>query len=131
RLLICHAADKIGTKPSRLDFADLDAPLVARFLEHLEVDRHNSARTRNNRLAAIHSLFAYAALRHPEHAASIQRVLAIPPKRHERNLVTYLHDDEVDALLAACDSKRWTGRRDHALLVLAIQSGLRVSELIG
>lgn len=85
--------------------------------------------TCNNRLAAIHSLFAYAALRHPEHAASIQRVLAIPTRRSERKLVTYLTEEEVDALLAACDRTAWTGRRDHALIVLAVQTGLRISEL--
>lgn len=129
RLLLCYAAKRTGKKPSQLDVADLDAPLVTGFLEHLEVDRHNSARTRNNRLAAIHSLFAYAALRHPEHAASIQRVMAIPPKRHERRLVTYLTDDEVDAVLASCDPTTWTGRRDHAMLALDVQTGLRVSEL--
>ena len=129
RLLVCYAASKIGKKPSQLDLADLDASLVTAFLEHLEVDRHNSARTRNNRLAAIHSLFTYAALRHPEHAASIQRVLAIPPKRHENKLLTYLTDDEVDTLLAACDPATWTGRRDRAMLTLAVQTGLRVSEL--
>jgi integrase/recombinase XerD len=106
-------------------------PLVAAFLGHLETDRRNGVRTRNNRLAAIHSLFGYAALRHPEHAASIQRVLAITPKRFERNLVTFLTDDEVDAVLLACDRTTWTGRRDHALIVLAIQTGLRISELIG
>ena len=86
-------------------------------------------RTRNNRLAAIHSLFAYLALHHPEHAASIQRVLAIPHKRTERNLVTYLTEPEVDALLEACDQTTWTGRRDHAMFVLTIQTGLRISEL--
>jgi site-specific recombinase XerD len=129
RLLLCYAATRIGKKPSQLDLADIDAPLVTAFLEHLELDRHNSARTRNNRLAAIHSLFAYAALRHPEHAASIQRVLAIPPKRHENMLLTYLADDEVEALLTACDRATWTGRRDHAMLMLAVQTGLRVSEL--
>jgi integrase/recombinase XerD len=129
RLLVCYTSNKIGKRPSQLDLADLDAPLVTGFLEHLEVERHNSTRTRNNRLAAIHSLFTYAALRHPEHAASIQRVLAIPPKRHENKLLTYLADDEVDALLAACDRATWTGRRDHAMLTLAVQTGLRVSEL--
>lgn len=129
RLLICYAADHVGKKPSQLDFADLDASMVTAFLEHLEADRHNSARTRNNRLAAIHSLFAYAALRHPEHAASIQRVLAIPPKRHENRLLTYLTDDESDALLAACDLATRTGRRDRAMLTLAVQTGLRISEL--
>ncbi len=131
RLLVRYAAARTGKTPSHLDIADLDAPLVAAFLEHLEVDRHNSPRTRNNRLAAIHSMFAFAALRHPEHAASIQRVLAIPAKKHQRNLVTYLTDEEVDALLAACDPTTWTGRRDHAMFLLAIQTGLRISELAG
>jgi integrase/recombinase XerD len=129
RLLLAFAACRVGRPPSALDIADLDAPLVGAFLEHLEHDRHNGVRTRNNRLAAIHSLFGYAALRHPEHAASIQRVLAIPTRRFERNLVTYLTDDEVDALVAACDRTTWTGRRDHALIVLAVQTGLRISEL--
>jgi integrase/recombinase XerD len=123
------AANRTGTQPCNLDIAALDAPLVGAFLDHLEADRHNSVRTRNNRLAAIHSLFAYAALRHPEHAASIQRVLAIPHKRTERNLVTYLTEPEVDALLAACDQTTRTGRRDHAMFVLTIQTGLRISEL--
>ena len=100
-----------------------------RFLDHLEQERHNSVRTRNNRLAAIHSLFPYAALRHPEHAVLIQRVLAIPAKRMDRQLVSFLTDDEVDALLAAPDRHSWVGRRDHALLLVAIQTGLRVSEL--
>jgi integrase/recombinase XerD len=131
RLLLSYAAEQTGTKPCDLAIADLDAPLIAAFLDHLERDRGNSVRTRNHRLAAIHSLFAYAALRHPEDAASIQRVLAIPAKRFERNLVTFLTEDEVDALLAACDLDRWTGRRDHALLVLGIQTGLRISELTG
>lgn len=131
RLLLQFASERTRKKPCELDIADLDAPLVAAFLEHLEKDRRNSVRTRNNRLAAIHSLFSHAALRHPEHAASIQRVLAIPPKRHERNLVTYLTDGELTALLAACDTKTWTGRRDHAMLLLAAQTGLRVSELTG
>jgi integrase/recombinase XerD len=129
RLLLRFASQRTRTKPSELDIADLDAPLIAAFLQHLEQDRHNSIRTRNNRLAAIHSLFSYAALRHPEHAASIQRVLAIPAKRHQRNLVSYLTGAELAALLAACDTRTWTGRRDHAMLLLAAQAGLRVSEL--
>ncbi len=129
RLLLRYASQRTGKPPCELDIDDLDAPLIAAFLEHLERDRHNTARTRNNRLAAIHSLFAYAALQHPEHAASISRVLAIPPKRTERNLVTYLTDPEVDALIGACDLSTWTGRRDHAMLVLTIQTGLRISEL--
>lgn len=129
RLLLGFVAARTGIQPCDLDVGDLDAPLIANFLGHLEVDRHNGARTRNNRLAAIRSLFAYAALRHPEHAASIQRVLGIPTKRTDKNLVTYLADDEVDAVIGACDQTTWTGRRDHALIVLAIQTGLRVSEL--
>jgi integrase/recombinase XerD len=131
RLLLAYASGRTGKTPSGLDIAELDAALIADFLHHLEVDRHNSPATRNNRLAAIHSLFGYLALRHPEHAASIQRVLAIPPKRTERNLVTFLTDPEVEALFDACDQSSWTGRRDHAMFVLTIQAGLRISELAG
>jgi integrase/recombinase XerD len=130
RLLLRFATERTATPPSELDIAQLDAPLIAAFLEHLEKERGNSTSTRNNRLATIHSLFAYLALHHPEHAASIQRVLAIPPKRTERNLLTYLTEPEVDALLAACDQATWTGRRDHAMFALTIQTGLRISELI-
>jgi len=130
RLLLRFAAEQTGSAPSELDIGRLDAPLIAAFLDHLERERGNSAATRNNRLAAIHSLFAYLALQHPEHAASIQRVLAIPPKRTERNLLTYLTEPEVDALLGACEKSRWTGRRDHAMFALTIQTGLRISELI-
>jgi integrase/recombinase XerD len=129
RLLLRFASKRTGKPPSELDIAQLDAPLIAAFLDHLEKARGNSIPTRNNRLAAIHSLFAYLALHHPEHAASIQRVLAIPHKRTERNLVTYLTEPEVDALLAACDQISWTGRRDHAMFALTIQAGLRISEL--
>jgi integrase/recombinase XerD len=129
RLLLGFATQHTGTTPSGLDLADLDAPLIGAFLQHLETERGNSIRTRNARLAAIHSLFGYAALRHPEHAASIQRVLAIPAKRFDRKLVTYLTEPETDALLAACDRSTWTGRRDHAMFLLATQTGLRVSEL--
>lgn len=130
RLLLGFATQHTGTPPSQLDIAALDAPLIAAFLQHLEDDRGNSIQTRNNRFAAIRSLFAYLALQHPEHAASIQRVLAIPPKRTERNLLTYLTEGEVDALLGACDKTTWTGRRDHAMFALTIQTGLRISELI-
>ena len=129
RLLLGFAAQRTGTAPSGLDIAALDAPLIAAFLEHLQRDRGNTVATRNSRLAAIHSLFAYLALQHPEHAASIQRVLAIPSKRTERNLLTYLTDPEVDALLAACNRATWTGRRDHAMFALTIQTGLRITEL--
>jgi integrase/recombinase XerD len=129
RLLLGFAAARAAKAPSALDIADLDAPLIGAFLDHLEADRHNTVATRNNRLAAVHSLFAYLALHHPEHAASIQRVLAIPPKRTQRNVVTYLTDAEVDTLLGACDQTTWTGRRDHAMFALTIQTGLRISEL--
>ena len=131
RLLLTFAARSTGREPSKLDIADLDAPLIGAFLDHLEAERGNSVRTRNARLAAIRSLFRYAALRHPEHAESIGRVLAIPPKRFARSLVTFLTEQEVDALLAVADRTTWTGRRDHALLLLAVQTGLRVSELTG
>lgn len=129
RMLLVFAQERTRKAPSCLDVADVDANLVSAFLTHLEQNRNNSARTRNTRLAAIRSLFRYAALRHPEHAASIQRVLAIPSKRHDRKEVAYLEPEEVDALLAAPDRDTWLGRRDHALLVLLIQTGLRVSEL--
>jgi integrase/recombinase XerD len=131
RLLLAFAAAKTGKEPSRLDLADLDAPLIGCFLDHLEHDRGNSPRTRNARLAAIHSLFAYAALRCPEHADSIARVLAIPAKRYDKALVTWLTEPELAALLAAPDRSTWAGRRDHALILLAAQTGLRVSELTG
>lgn len=131
RLLLAFAAERTRKSPSALDIAELDAPLVAAFLDHLERDRHNSVNTRNSRLAAVHSLFGYLALHHPEHAGSIQRVLAIPAKRAHSNLVTYLDDDEVDALLGSCDLACRTGRRDHAMFALTIQTGLRISELAG
>jgi integrase/recombinase XerD len=130
-LLLGFAQDRTGKTPSRLDFDDVDAILIGAFLDHLEHERHNSVRTRNARLAAIHSMFRFAALAHPEHAALIQRVLAIPTKRFERTDVSFLGRDEIDALLAAPDRTRWVGRRDHALLVTAVQTGLRVSELVG
>jgi integrase/recombinase XerD len=129
RLLLGFAQRRTGKAPARLALEDLDAVVIGAFLDHLEQERHNSVRTRNNRLAAVHSLFAYAALRHPEHAALIQRVLAIPAKRVDRKLVSFLTDDEVEALLVAPDRNTWVGRRDHTLLLVAVQSGLRVSEL--
>jgi site-specific recombinase XerD len=130
RLLLGFAAQRRSVEPSKLDLDDLDAPLVGAFLNHLEQERGNGVRTRNARLAAIHSLFRYAALRTPEHAAVIERVLAIPPKRYERALVSFLTEPELDGLLAAPNRRTWTGRRDHALFALASQTGLRVSELI-
>jgi integrase/recombinase XerD len=131
RLLLAFARERTGKRPSALSLADIDADLVGAFLQHLEDDRGNGSATRNARLAAIHSLFTYAARRAPEHAAVISQVLAIPPRRRERAIVSYLTPAEIDALLAAPDRATWHGRRDHTLLLLAIQTGLRVSELTG
>ena len=127
-LVFAAAADRQAARPSSTSPISTP-PLIGAFLEHLETERGNSVRTRNARLAAIHSLFRYAALRHPEDAAVIQRVLAIPPKRFDRALVTYFTENEIDALLAAPDQATWTGRRDQAMLALACQTGLRASEL--
>jgi site-specific recombinase XerD len=129
RLLLTFVHSQCGRLPSQLDWNDLDATVISAFLDHLEIDRHNSIRTRNVRLTAIRSLFSYAALRHPEHAMVIQRVLAIPPKRFDKRIVAFLTPLEINALLAAPDQSRWEGRRDRVLLLLAVQTGLRVSEL--
>lgn len=129
RLLLVFVFNRTGKTPAQLDFADLDAAVIGAFLTHLETDRGNSVATRNARLAAIRSLFGYAALHHPEHAEIIQRVLAIPTKRGDQPDVCFLTPAEIDALLAAPDRATWNGRRDHALLLLDIQTGLRVSEL--
>jgi integrase/recombinase XerD len=127
-LLLGYTLGHTGKHPAQLDISDLDAPLIGAFLQHLETDRGNSVTTRNARLAAIHSLFRYAALRAPEHAALIARVLAIPNKRQHRPLVCFLTRDEIEALLAAPDPTHWTGRRDHTLLLVLTQTGLRVSD---
>lgn len=131
RLLLGFAQQQIGKTPAMLEVSDFDAPLIASFLNHLEEDRANRPRTRNLRLAAIHSLFRFAMLRLPDEAGVIQRVLAIPTKRYERTVVTFLTTEEVEALLSAPSRTTWTGRRDHALLLLGVQSGLRISELTG
>jgi site-specific recombinase XerD len=131
RLLLGFMQHRTGRPPSRLGWDDLDADAICAFLDHLEADRHNSARTRNARLTAIRSLFTYAALQHPEHAALIARVLAIPPKRFDKATVSFLDDREAAALLTAPDRTTWEGRRDHTLLLVAIQTGLRISELLG
>ena len=130
-LLLRFAHDQTGKQPFELDIDDLDAALIGAFLTHLERDRGNSARTRNARLGAIHSFYRFAALEHPEHAHTIARVMAIPTKRHDRSTVCYLDPTEITALLAAPDRGTWLGRRDHALLALMIQTGVRVSELVG
>jgi site-specific recombinase XerD len=131
RLLLAFVQHQIGKAPFMLGFEHLDAPVIVAFLNHIEANRRNSTRTRNARLAAIRSFFRYAALRHPEHAAVIQQVLAIPQKRFDRPVISFLTRTEVDALIAAADRTTWQGRRDYALLVVAVQTGLRVSELIG
>ena len=131
RLLFVHLADTTGKSPAELDFEDLDAATIGGFLAYLEHDRGVSAATRNARLAAVRSMFQFASFQHPEHAATIARVLAIPTKRKDRPLVTYLTVVEIDALLAAPDRSTWIGRRDHALILLDVQTGLRVSELAG
>jgi len=131
RLLLQFAQNHLHRAPSTLALEDIDAPLVAAFLDDLEKVRNVTPRTRNLRLTAIHSFFRYAAFEAPTHAAQIQRVLAIPPKRFTRALVPFLSRPEVDALLAAPDQRTWSGRRDHALILLAVQTGLRLSELTG
>ena len=130
-LLLRFAHARAGKAPSQLALDDLDAPMIGAFLNHLESERGVSVRTRNTRLTAIRALFNFAAYRHPEHAALIQRVLAIPSKRTTKAVVTYLDDHEIRALLTSPDCSTWIGRRDHALLVLAIETGMRVSELTG
>jgi len=129
RLLLAYAHEQAGKQPYQLDFDDLGAALIGAFLTHLETVRGNSSRTRNNRLAAIHSFYRYAALEHPEHAQTIARVMAIPTKRYQNKGISYLDMTEVKALLKAPDQNRWHGRRDHALLLTLIQTGLRVSEI--
>ena len=131
RLLLTHLADAIGTPPQDLDLAAVTAEQVSAFLTHLEVVRGNAVSTRNARLAAIHAFFGYAAYRHPEHAATISQVMAIPVKRHHRTDLTYLTPSEVTALLAAPDQTTRAGRRDHALIQVGVTTGLRVSELTG
>ena len=131
KLLLVFAEQRTGKSPSAMDITDLDAPLIGAFLNHLETDRGNRVRTRNARLAAIHSLFRCCALHHPQDAAVIALVLAIPPKRFDRAVITYLTEEEITALLAAPDRSTWIGRRDHALLLLACQTGLRAAELTG
>lgn len=129
RLLLGFAQERLGTAASNLTLREIDAPLIGAFLDHLETARRNSARTRNARLAALRSFFRFLAVREPAHAASIQRVLAIPQKRCDRRVVNFLTRPEVDAILASPDQARWIGRRDHLLVLLAVETGLRVSEL--
>jgi site-specific recombinase XerD len=129
RLLLVFAQERLRKPPTALPLAELDAALVLAFLHHLEKQRRNSARTRNARLAAVHSFFRFVALQEPAHSALCQRVLAIPTKKTERKLVTSLSRAEQEALLAAPDLTTWLGRRDRAIVMLLLQTGLRVSEL--
>jgi len=131
RLLLGFAEERTKKSPSDLLLSDIDAPLVGTFLDYLEKERGNTAQTRNARLAAIRSFFRFAAFEEPAHAALIQRVLAIPQKRFDRDLVTFLTRPEVDAMLAAPDRDTWLGRRDHTLLLIAVRTAFRVSELTG
>jgi site-specific recombinase XerD len=130
RLLLGFAHVRLKKAPSTLALADLDARFVGQFLDHLEKERGNGPRTRNARLAAIHSFFRFVALEEPASSELIQRVLAIPSKRCDRTLIGFLTRLEIESLLAAPDQQTWIGRRDHALLLVAVQTGLRVSELI-
>ena len=129
RLLLQFAQQGLHREPSQLSLEDLDAPLIGAFLDHLEKDRSNVSRTRNLRLTAIRSFFRYAAYQQPTHSAQIQRVLAIPNKRQARPLVGFLTRPEIQALLAAPNQHTWGGRRDHAFLLMALQTGLRLSEM--
>lgn len=129
RLLLMFAEQRLRRPPSKLMLGDLNAEFIGNFLGHLESARGNSARSRNLRLTAIRSFFQYAALKAPQHAAVIQRVLAIPRKRHVRSLIDFLTHVEMEALLAAADQQNWIGRRDHLFLLIAMQTGMRLSEL--
>ena len=129
RLFLRYAAARLGREPSRLEFTDLDTTFISEFLDHLERERSNSARSRNARLAALHAFFRYVAFAAPAQALLCQRVLAIPSKRFERGIVDFLNEVETEALLDAPDHSTWIGRRDQALLLVAVQTGLRVSEL--
>lgn len=129
RLLLGFAQRQLKKPPSKLALDDLNAPFIGAFLDHIQCHRQNSTRTRNLRLTAIRSFFQYAAFQEPSRSAHIQRVLAIPTKRQDRNLIDFLTYPEIHALLAAPDNTTWTGQRDQTLLMLAIQTGLRLSEL--
>ena len=131
RLLLKFAKISLNKEPSKLKIEDLDAPFIGSFLDYLEKERGNTARSRNVRLSSIHSFFKYVALEEPGCSGLAQRILSIPSKRFKQKPVEFLSTAEADALLAAPDQSTWAGRRDRALLLLALQTGLRVSELIG
>ena len=129
RLLLQFGQRQLGVAPQRLKFEQIDAPLIATFLDDLQASRGIGAASRNLRLTAIRSFFRYASFEMPAHAAQIQRVLAIPNKRCARAQIGFLTHDEIDALLSAPDLRTWSGRRDHAFMLMAVQTGLRVSEI--
>lgn len=131
KLLLLFAAHRSSKTPSRLTIDDVDALAVGAFLDHLDNQRHNSTATRNARLSAIHSFYHYALPLIPDRAHTASQVLAIPQRRHDRAIVSYLTGPETDAVLAAPNRATWYGRRDHALLLTAVQTGLRLSELTG
>jgi site-specific recombinase XerD len=131
RQFLKFVQQRLHKPPSRLSFEEIDAPLIVAFLDDMEKRKRVSIRSRNLRLTAIHSFFRYAAYEVPEHSAQIQRVLAIPSKRYTRTLVEFLSRPEVDALLDAPDQRTWSGRRDHAFILVAVQTGLRLSEMTG
>jgi len=131
RLFLKFTEQRLHKNSSRLNFEEIDAPLIMAFLNHLEKRQGVSTRTRNLRLTAIHSFFRFAAVEVPTHSAQIQRVLAIPTKRFTRTLVPFLERAEVKALLAAPDQRTWSGRRDHGFMLVAVQTGLRLSEMTG
>jgi site-specific recombinase XerD len=130
RLLLCYAGDRLSVPPTKMRIEDLDAELIADFLLHVETIRRNGARSRNTRLAAIRSFFRFVAMNEPAYLLHCQRVLAMPSKRYVRRNVSFLDRPEIDALLAAPNRTTWVGRRDHAILLVALQSGLRASELV-
>lgn len=129
RMLLKYLTATLDVPADTLDFDTVTATNITGFLDHLEHERGNNAKTRNTRLTAIRSVLGRALPDHPEHAATITQVLAIPPKRTTRPAIAYLTPTQTDALLASPDRQTWTGRRDHALLVTTVQTGLRVSEI--
>lgn len=130
RLLFTFGQARLGKSPSVLVLDDLDAPFISAFLADLETKRGASVRTRNSRLTAIRSFFRFMSFEEPAYSAHIQRVLAIPPKRHDKRQVHFLTRAEIEAILGCPDRTTWLGRRDYTLLLLAAQTGLRLSELI-
>jgi site-specific recombinase XerD len=129
RLLLRFASQQLGKTPTDMHVEDLNAELIGEFLTHVETARHNCARSRNTRLAAIRSFFRFVSMLEPAYGLHCQRILAMPSKRHVQRAVEFLDESEIDAVLAAPDQSTWLGRRDYTILLVALQTGLRVSEL--